>query len=171
LYNTLDCSTIESKSKEIIRLVQKIQKCPDGIIEFKGRLLLIDAYMEFILDLKNKYMGDLIDVSLTKGKPILFSPILNFQNDRKRIKKDNNRTVGENILSHLHEIQFYLEHPGHFANKYYPSTIPYNKSILSNNNHYIDPTSITGVLDQISQLSNSISLTFIKNDIFSLLSD
>lgn len=71
LYNTLDGAFIETDKIEVIELLNGIlQKENCGVV-----LLTSDRYQQqdikrFINELLKKYMGDIIDVDLSKGKPV-----------------------------------------------------------------------------------------------------
>lgn len=109
LYNTLDGVTIESDKKEIVELLREVLKVENcGVI-----LLTNDQYSEkyinnFIRELREKYMGDIIDVSLSKGKPVQLFPYFNFPN-KFEIYKKHNFSLLKNVLYNLSEISIYVD--------------------------------------------------------------
>jgi pseudo-rSAM protein len=110
LYNTLDGVTIESDKIEVIELLQDIllkENC--GVI-----LLINERYGKkdinnFIKELREKYMGDIIDVSLSKGKPVQLLPFINFYEGHEIYRKQN-ITSHKNILVNLSEISIHVGH-------------------------------------------------------------
>lgn len=106
LYNTLDGVTIESDKPIVISLLQEILK-----EENYGTVLLKNEYYKqkdiytFISELREKYMGDIIDISLSKDKPIQILPYVDFYN--KRNKKYNFSSFGD-ILHTLTDINIHL---------------------------------------------------------------
>ena len=105
LYNTLDGVTIEVSQVKIIQLLQSLsagQNC--GTTSFSGKLLLDDDFYDFIVKLRSKFMGDVIDVSLSSGQPVQLLPILNLQNDVNKLQRESYRSVGEFVMQYLFEV-------------------------------------------------------------------
>ncbi len=109
LYNTLDGVTIKSENDEVVGLLQEIIKVENcGVV-----LLTNDRYKQkeikkFINDIREKYMGDIIDIALSKAKPIQILPYFNFPNKLK-IYKIHNFSPLKNILQNLTEINIYVD--------------------------------------------------------------
>ena len=84
LYNTLDRVTIESDKTEVITLMQEIlQEENCGV-----SLLTNERYQQkeinpFVNELREKYMGDIIDVTLSNGKPVQLFPYVNYSHKRE----------------------------------------------------------------------------------------
>lgn len=109
LYNTLDGSTIESDKDEVVRLVKKIvepQNC--GVILLPGESFRNKYLNRFVTELRDKYMGDIIDITLSKGKPVQLLPYYNFP-DKYVIYKRHNFSLLKNVLEHLSEINIYVD--------------------------------------------------------------
>lgn len=88
LYNTLDKETIISNNEKVINLLEELlqdENC--GVTILKNEQYRQNDIHSFITNLREKYMGDIIDISLSKGKPIQILPHTNFCN--KRNKKYN----------------------------------------------------------------------------------
>jgi pseudo-rSAM protein len=84
LYNTLDSNTIITNKDAILRLLSKIysdENC--GVAVISEKLMSRCEINAFIQELREKYMGDIIDISLSSGKPIQILPKLNLQNIEK----------------------------------------------------------------------------------------
>ncbi|MDR2913848.1 MAG: TIGR04150 pseudo-rSAM protein [Tannerella sp.] len=108
LYNTLDGVTLESDKEDVIKLLKEIlQKDNCGVV-----LLTDERYKQkdingFIHELREKYMGDVIDVTLSKGKPVQLLPYYNYPNNQELYKK-HNFTPRKNILEDLSEINIHV---------------------------------------------------------------
>ena len=86
LYNTLDGKTIESDNIEVIKLLHEIlQEENCGVTLLKKDQYIKKEINDFIKDIRGKYMGDIIDVSLSNGKPILIYGIKDMIFQRLRI--------------------------------------------------------------------------------------
>lgn len=108
LYNTLDGVVIESKQKEIIHIIKEVI-----LVENSGVIFLPKEYYEtlnikdFISELRAKYMGDIIDSSLSNNKPIQLLPYYNYPN-KVEIYKKHNFSLHKNILKNLFEVKIHL---------------------------------------------------------------
>lgn len=79
LYNTLDGVTIESKESEIMALVRELLSEENvGVVELDASSLDRMAIQSFVQELREKYVGDVIDQSLLKVKPVQVLPIINY---------------------------------------------------------------------------------------------
>jgi pseudo-rSAM protein len=105
LYNTLDHERIESSKIEIIKLVKSIYDSENGGVGLlDNNLLKKKSIKKFVDDVRNKFMGDIIDIKLSKEKPIQLLPKISINNNSRVLK---NKT-GENILNYLTEITLYI---------------------------------------------------------------
>lgn len=110
LYNTLDGVNIESDNIEIIELLMElVQENNCGVILLTNNQYESKVVNDFIFELREKYMGDIIDVSLSKGKPVQLLPYCNFH-DKLDIYKKHNFSSFKNVLNNLFEISFYIDH-------------------------------------------------------------
>lgn len=109
LYNTLDGAVLESDKAEVIELLREtIQKDNCGVI-----LLIHERYCRediniFINNLREKFMGDIIDVAFSDGKPIQLFPYYNYL-DKNIIIKNIYSNKNKNALENLSEISIYLD--------------------------------------------------------------
>lgn len=166
LYNTLDGECIESANKEIIDLLQKLNESSNGVMLFKGKDLESNIFSDFILELRRKYIGDLIDISLTQSIPIQFTPILNLQEDIHRLENDAEKSLGEHLLSHLHELIFFIQSPYSVPSKYYPSTLlpkHEEKSIIS---QYLDIAYLEKLISQVPSVRTDLTINIFNQDLF-----
>lgn len=125
IYNTLDGQHLKSKDSFTHNTISQLKEVTGGVIELNEEHLKDDTLYSFIQQIRNCFMGDLIDASLSQGKPIQFTPILNIQTDIKRMQMISERSVGEQIMLNLNEIIFFTDNPSSLPNKYYPSNIPF----------------------------------------------
>lgn len=109
LYNTLDGATIKSNKDKVVELLREILQLKNcGVV-----LLTYEKYQQneienFINELREKYMGDIIDVTLSKGKPVQLFPYLNFPN-KLEIYKKHNFSSFKNVLQNLLEINIHID--------------------------------------------------------------
>lgn len=111
LYNTLDSATIESDKSEVIELLQEtLQKENYGVILLSEKRLQNKNINAFITELREKYMGDIIDATLSKGKPIQLTPFFNFSDtDQLELYKKHNFSSDRNMLEKLSEISIHVD--------------------------------------------------------------
>lgn len=75
-----------------------------------------DTLNSAIHEVRNSFSGDLVLVSETNNKPLIFPPILNFQRERNRLKKESKLSkeydvsisLGDNVLKNIFEISIYI---------------------------------------------------------------
>jgi pseudo-rSAM protein len=109
LYNTLDGATIESDKVEVIELLQEtLQEENCGVVLLKNERYKQKDINGFIRELRYNYMGDTIDVALSKGKPVQLLPYFNFP-DKHEIYKKHNFSLLKNVLENLSEISIHLD--------------------------------------------------------------
>lgn len=109
LYNTLDGKTIESDKADVIELLGEILKKENcGVALLKKEVYKHDDINAFVTELREKFMGDVIDVSLSKGKPVQLLPFFNLSNKHELYKKMN-FSPRKNILENLSEINIYVD--------------------------------------------------------------
>ena len=110
LYNSYTGKILEYKGNEYIIKLAKRLMAPQNL----QVILLTESDLDqssicgFVSDIRKNFMGDLIDVSYSSGKPILMTPFVKNQMDVKFLKEDKDRSVGEDIISYLTEISLYI---------------------------------------------------------------
>lgn len=108
LYNTLDGVIIESDKEEVVDLLREtleVNNC--GVILLSHERYQQKNINSFIQELREKYMGDIIDIALSKGKPVQLLPYYNFR-DKVEIYKRHNFSPRANILENLYEISIHI---------------------------------------------------------------
>lgn len=109
LYNTLDGVSIETETFEVIELLQELlQKENCGVVLLTEERYNRKVINSFIGELRDKFMGDIIGVSLSKGKPVQLLPLYNFP-DKFDIYKKQSFSPDKNILEHLSEISIHVD--------------------------------------------------------------
>lgn len=172
LYNTLDGVTIESNIIEVIELLKKVlKKENNGVILLLDKDLLNKNIVEFIKELREKYMGDIIDTTLSKGKPVQIPPLYNFiDSDMQEIYKRHNFTLKRDVFEKLYEINIHIDDTTNTTKLIsFLQTIPQNIYInligtLS------DITKYKEFLSFLNQYPNSKNITCSYTSIFQLQS-
>lgn len=110
IYNTLDGNHLIATDKDVLALLDEmISKENCGVI----KIIPLHWENKELVDLLEKsrelYFGDLYDCELSQGKPIQFYPILNLQEDVKRLQKLDLSHIGAKMFSYLYEITIETE--------------------------------------------------------------
>ena len=181
LYNTFDGSFIESKDIEIVKLLKEtLLKENCGVVLLTAERYNLDNIRKFIMELRAKYMGDIIDIELSKSKPVQIMPFTSLVNTQELFKKQNFPT-GKKILEYLSEISIYVDYNTNIMDlnsflKSLPNSSTVN--IIGNLKDVANYKELLLVLDQFPSLkkitcnySNVISLQpeFVNNFSYSIL--
>ena len=181
LYNTFDGSFIESKDIEIVKLLKETRlKENCGVVLLTAERYNLDNIRKFIMELRAKYMGDIIDIELSKSKPVQIMPFTSLVNTQELFKKQNFPT-GKKILEYLSEISIYVDYNTNIMDlnsflKSLPNISTVN--IIGNLKDVANYKELLLVLDQFPSLkkitcnySNVISLQpeFVNNFSYSIL--
>ena len=181
LYNTFDGSFIESKDIEIVKLLKEtLLKENCGVVLLTAERYNLDNIRKFIMELRAKYMGDIIDIELSKSKPVQIMPFTSLVNTQDLFKKQNFPT-GKKILEYLSEISIYVDYNTNIMDlnsflKSLPNISTVN--IIGNLKDVANYKELLLVLDQFPSLkkitcnySNVISLQpeFVNNFSYSIL--
>ena len=110
LYNTLNGKAIESKNQESInRLVKRlISKKNLLVTKLTNKDLENSEIAEFVENIRENFMGDLLDSAWSEKKPVQMPPILNIQKDVQKLKKNAPQLIGENVMNYLSEISLFI---------------------------------------------------------------
>lgn len=181
LYNTFDGSFIESKDIEIVKLLKEtLLKENCGVVLLTAERYNLNNIRKFIMELRAKYMGDIIDIELSKSKPVQIMPFTSLVNTQELFKKQNFPT-GKKILEYLSEISIYVDYNTNIMDlnsflKSLPNISTVN--IIGNLKDVANYKELLLVLDQFPSLkkitcnySNVISLQpeFVNNFSYSIL--
>lgn len=105
LYNTLDGEFIRVTEPEILVFLKEImakENC--GVIKVTRTTWEYKSIYNLLMESREKFFGDLYDCSLSDRKPIQFYPILNLQEDVKRIQKLSPDHIGTKMFTYLYQI-------------------------------------------------------------------
>jgi hypothetical protein len=118
LYNTLDGVTFESEKEVVVELLQEtLQEDNCGVVFLTNERYKQKDINDFIRKIRKTYMGDIIDVTLSNGKPVQLMPYCNYP-DKHDIYRLHNYSPLKNVLENLSEISIHVD-----------STIKLNKFI------------------------------------------
>lgn len=108
MYNTLDGNSIYCKDKIVIEIIRKLKKkefC--GVISIDFDQLCEENINHFIIELRDKYMGDVVAKDYSSKKQIQIMPYYNYPK-YTQISHRNNFNIKSNILENIHEINIEL---------------------------------------------------------------
>lgn len=110
LYNTLNGEALEYNGRPaIIKIIKRLRSSNNLlVVPLSKRDLIKPAILQFVESVKKHYVGDLIDASYSKEKPIELLPMLNIQRDVRKIKADPSRSIGEDMMRYLTEVSLYI---------------------------------------------------------------
>lgn len=109
-YNPLNGKILEyTGSESIIKLVKRLQSPKNLlVIRLTETELLNPGISQFVRDLRGYLMGDLVDTSIAKGKPIQMMPMVKVHKDAEIIKTSPSGSVGEHMMLYLAEVSIYI---------------------------------------------------------------
>ncbi|GHV34163.1 hypothetical protein FACS1894178_1130 [Bacteroidia bacterium] len=109
LYHTENGNFIKVKNGKILALLQKMHERQNlGVIEIDENLIKdVDVY-DFINQSISKQICKLVEKKANYPKPVQLMPVLNLQRDVEKLKKETDRSVGEDVLKYLSEITLHL---------------------------------------------------------------
>ena len=109
LYNTLDGIVVESKTIAVIKLLQElIQKENCGVAFLSSEQFKQPDIYNFVMDIREKFMGDILNTNLSDGKPVQITPYTNFYRGNDLYIK-HNFSVLKNVLNNLLEVNIYID--------------------------------------------------------------
>ncbi len=112
LYNTFTGKALEYSGephRKILNLVRRLQSRENlWIIRLTKRDLQDPVISEFVRTVRAYFMGDLLDTSFSRRKPVQMVPIVTIRKNVQLLKKQGNRSVGEGIMEYLSELSLYI---------------------------------------------------------------
>ena len=124
LYNTLDGVSLESDEVEVVELLREmLQEKHCGVFLLRRERYARKEVNDFIRNLREKFMGDVIDVTLSKGKPVQVLPFYNFS-DKHDVYKKLNKFPYQSVLANMSEISIHVNNTTNVA-----KLIPFLQSI------------------------------------------
>lgn len=116
LYDTNQGNRIESAQEKVITLVKQLYEPSNlGVIPVNNEMLSDRCIRDFMKEVAEKEMGDLMDTACYPNKPIRLIPILSLQKDIDRHieYEDKVAFIGRDISKYLTEINIYLTNTCH----------------------------------------------------------
>lgn len=110
LYNTLDGEYIEFEDKIIVNFLEGIyseENC--GVLFLSEEMYRNEQLNNFLKDVREKYMGDIISTSESSGKPIQILPYVNFHCSLKN-RSEYVLFNMDNLLQTLLEVNLHINH-------------------------------------------------------------
>lgn len=109
LYNTLDGIVVETKITAVVKLLQEITKKENcGVAFLSSEQFRQPDIHDFIMDIREKFMGDILDTNLSDGKPVQIAPYTNFYRGNDLYIKHNFSAL-KNVLNNLLEVNIYID--------------------------------------------------------------
>ena len=111
LYDTNHGNRIESAQEKVITLIKRLYEPSNlGVIPINNEIQSDPCIQDFIKEVTDKDMGDLMDTEHYPNKPIRLIPILSLQKDIDRHieYEDKVAFIGRDIGKYLYEINIYL---------------------------------------------------------------
>ena len=109
-YNPLTGKILEYTGNEAVIKLFKRWQSPKNLLvtRLTEKELSNPEVSQFVRDIRGHFMGDLVDASLTRGKPLQMMPYLKIHKDVEIIKKAPSYSVGEQVMKYLVEISIYI---------------------------------------------------------------
>jgi pseudo-rSAM protein len=93
----------------IIKLVKRLQSAKNqGVVRLTQKELSDPVISQFVNHMRGAFMADMMDTSLSKGKPVQMLPYLKVHKDVEKIKKFPTRSIGEDMMKYLAEVSIYI---------------------------------------------------------------
>jgi pseudo-rSAM protein len=161
LYNTLDGVSIESDKVKVIELLSEtLQKENCGVVLLTNERFTQKEINDFIQELREKYMGDVIEVDLSYSKPVQILPFFNLS-DTYELYKKHNFASGKKVLNNLSEVSVHVDCTTDLTNLIsFLQTLPKNLAfnIVGNIGDVADCIELLSFLDQLPSSKNMICL-------------
>jgi pseudo-rSAM protein len=103
LYNTINGERVKVLKPGLLKLVYATQHYMNQGVVFLPHILYEEiAVLNFVHEIREKFIGDIIDISLMPEKPIQFIPIPNLLRGTVKPKSVREDLMREDILSYFH---------------------------------------------------------------------
>jgi len=167
LYNTLSQKHLFYTKEKIKKIIDELI-IPENLfcIYFKGTDLCDPEIYEFVKNLRALFMGDIIDVSYSKSKPIQFVPKLNNQNNIEILKSDRNRSLGEQVMTYLNEITIQVNNKCDLSCTHCSQL--YRQTLFCSKNNSCDEIEIENIEKIVNELQGSglQKINIVGGDVF-----
>lgn len=109
LYNTLNGDHLLSTNRFILHIVSSMLEAENGGVAFiESALFNNEEVADFLRACRERFFGDFIDVDLSDKKPVQIYPIANLQTEISKLEKDSERSLADDSIAYLEQIDFYV---------------------------------------------------------------
>lgn len=110
LYNTHSGEALLYKKQPLIaQWVRRLRSKKNlYITKLTAKQLSEPGIARFLYHIRKRLIGDLIDTTLSDGKPFLMMPVLDIERDVETFKKGAPEMVGRDIMGYLSEMSVYI---------------------------------------------------------------
>ena len=110
LYNTLDGEHIKVTNKDAIAFVSEVlDKKNCGVVRITANEWSSENIYNLLIEIRNKFFGDLYECSLSHRKPIQLYPALNLQEEVNRLLNYDSEYVVTKMFTYLYKITVDIE--------------------------------------------------------------
>ncbi|MCT4638132.1 MAG: TIGR04150 pseudo-rSAM protein [Bacteroidales bacterium] len=167
LYNTVNGTFLEYTDCIVTELIKDIYKednlCVVGISN--KHINDVDVQV-FIKAIESNNMGGIIDAKESYRKPVQLAPVLNVQNDIEKLGADRTRSVGEDVIKYLTELNIFINsecsHNCIYCNRY---SKQFNSCQKNNSSEELKPDIILRIKNQL-QASSVARINILGGNIF-----
>ncbi|MCP5048372.1 MAG: hypothetical protein GY940_14480, partial [bacterium] len=109
-YNPYNGEILEYRdTPEITRLIKKLLRPRNlRVVRLSETDLERPVIRELVESVRKYFLGDLIDVIHSQGKPAQMPPMAKIQKDVDHLKEDSMRSVGEDMMDYLSDLWLYV---------------------------------------------------------------
>lgn len=160
LYNSITNSFFKpKKSKPVLKIIKKIINEDNlGVISITKEEINNKEVSDFINDIKIHFMGDLIPQEFSDTKPMQMYPIVDINNGVKKDKRLDYKTIGENQMEYLHELNIYITGNCQLSCKNCQSTHKQFLTCTKNNFEDLTLEKINSIIKHVEKSSCKINL-------------
>jgi pseudo-rSAM protein len=110
LYNSLTGEIREyADNPAVLGLIEKMQSPENLLVVRLGEKELQDPKISaFVQEMRNLFMGDLIETSRSTGKPVQLMPMIKLHRDADKMKTESFRSVGVDVMKYLDNMALYV---------------------------------------------------------------
>ena len=110
VYNSINGESIKvSNTSNLLGIIEELNGLGSGYcILLEEEQLNQEDVFSFVNDIREKFLGDIVDISVSNGKPFIFKPILDLLEDPAKIEREKGFSLRENVLEYLHEITIFV---------------------------------------------------------------
>ena len=110
LYNTLDGNYLVYDDKNVVGLIQDtLDERNHGVVLLNNHVMEMPAVRVFLNEIRNFFMADIIDVSLSDKKPFQMLPYSDIASSSSKFR-ERLLATSDNLVKYLYEIDLYLDY-------------------------------------------------------------